>query len=230
MYDGEEVAEFTVDDKLFSAPSRQITGREVRTTAGHNPAADWRLIQIHDGYTSSVGLEDPVHIGKGEVPAFRSMKGDREFDFLVNDRGWEWGSSSISDADVRRYACIGTELDLILDVVGQGETPIPRGSEISLSGAGIERIYSREPVRPSKLAVTFVINGVGTPIEGRPGTKLLDLLEKALQKSENTGQPATAWQVTDEPGNLLDEQKTLAELGISDGAVLLANLRTGAAG
>ena len=58
---------------------------------------------------------------------------------------------------------------------------------------------------------------------------LLSVLEKALKKTENTGQPADAWQVTDEPGNLLDVTGTLAGPGIRDGAVLLASLKTGAA-
>lgn len=39
-----------------------------------------------------------------------------------------------------------------------------------------------------------------------------------------------AQQVTDEPGNLLDVAATLTGLGIRDGAVLLASLKTGAAG
>jgi hypothetical protein len=80
---------------------------------------------------------------------------------------------------------------------------------------------------PTKLHVTFVINGEPTPVEGKPGEQLVKLLEKALKESENTGQPVDAWQVTDEPGNVLDVSKTLGELGIKDGAILLASLKAG---
>jgi hypothetical protein len=73
-------------------------------------------------------------------------------------------------------------------------------------------------------------NGEPTPVEGKPSEQLVKLLEKALKESENTGQPVDAWQVTDEPGNVLDVSKTLAELGIKDGTTLLASLKAGAAG
>jgi hypothetical protein len=221
---------FEVEGADYSSEDNEMSGRDIRSLSGHDPAADWCLIQINDRYTSSVGLEATVQLGSGNKPVFRIMKSDRVYEFTVEDRGWEWGASTIAEADVRTYGKIADDREIVVEVVGQDEIIVPRGGTIDLGGPKIERIYSRESHMPTKLHVTFVINGEPTSVEGKPDEQLVKLLEKALKESENTGQPVEAWQVTDEPGNVLDVSKTLAELGIKDGAILLASLKAGAAG
>lgn len=219
-----------VNGSTFQSADDDLDGRQVRSLSGHDPAADFRLIRIHDRYTAALGLEDPIHLEEGEVPRFRCMEGDADYPFTVDDRGWEWGAPSIGEAEVRTIGRIAEDRELVVSVIGDDDLVVPRGGTITLSGRGVERIYSRKVAAPKKIGVTFVVNGVPVPVEGRPGDTLLSMLEKALKKSENTGQPADAWQVTDEPGNLLDVAATLSGLGIRDGAVLLASLKTGAAG
>ena len=220
---------FTVNGQDYIPSDGELDGRQIRSESGHDPAANYRLIEIHDRYTSSVGLEDPVDLTKGK-PVFRAFEGDRDYDFTVEDRGWEWGAAKISDQDIRTIGGIADDRELVVDVPGQSEIVVPRGGDIDLSGTGVERIYSRKVATPSKIHVTFVINGDPTVVEAKPNEQLVKVLEKALKESENTGQPVDAWQVTDEPGTVLDVTKTLLELGVKDGAVLLASLKAGAAG
>lgn len=219
-----------VNGSVIPSADDDLDGRQVRSMSGHDPAADYRLIRIHDRYTAAVGLEDQIHLEEGEMPRFRCMEGDLDYPFTVDDRGWEWGAGSIDEADVRAIGRIAEDRELVMSVIDGDDLVIPRGGSIPLSGRGVERIYSRKIAPPKKIGVTFVVNGVPVPVEGKPGDTLLSILEKALKKSENTGQPADAWQVTDEPGNLLDVAATLSVLGIHEGAVLLASLKTGAAG
>jgi len=219
-----------VNGSTFPSADDDLDGRQVRSLSGHDPAADYRLIRIHDRYTAALGLEDPIHLEEDDIPRFRCMEGDLDYPFTVDDRGWEWGAASIDEADVRTIGRIANDRELVLSVIEGDDVVILRGGMIPLSGRGVERIYSRKVAPPKKIGVTFVVNGVPVPVEGKPGDTLLSVLEKALKKSENTGQPVDAWQVTDEPGNLLDVAETLSGLGISDGAVLLASLKTGAAG
>lgn len=223
---------FEVDGMDVPTGDDELDGRQVRSLSGHDPAADWRLIEIHDRYTTSVGLEEPVLLERGAKRVFRCFEGDRDYDFLVEDRGWEWGAPSISEADVRAIARIAKDRDLVVVTVGGGEHAVPRGGTIDLSGKGVERIYSRKaaPPGPKPVHLTFVINGEPVGVTGKPDDRLVSLLEAALKESENTGQEVDAWQVTDEPGNPLDVTRTVAELGLTDGAVLLASLRAGAAG
>lgn len=220
---------FEVDGIDYPSDDGLLDGRQVRSRSGHDPAADYRLIKIGDRTTTSIGLEEPVDLTH-ERPVFRAFEGDRDYDFTVDDRGWEWGAPAIGEADVRAIGKIAADREIVLEMKGKPELVVPSGGVIDLSDPGVERIYSRKVSPPKKLRVTFVIGGEPTEVEGKPQDQLVKLLEKALKQSENTGQPVEQWQVTDEPGNALDVTKTLAELGIVDGAILLASLKAGAAG
>lgn len=222
---------FELDGELFAGSDGELTGRQVRTKAGLDPAGDFRIIEIHGRYTSAVGLEDPVILKKGEKRVFRSFESDRDFAFEVNERGWVWGATTISDDDVRAIGKIDEDCELVVAIIGADDIIVPRGGVIDVNGKGVERIFSRRIPAPSaSLHVNFVINGEPVQVKGKPSSTLISLLEIALKDSENTGQDVSSWQVTDEPGNLLDVTKTLKELGICDGAVLLASLKAGAAG
>lgn len=233
MSEVKENYSFDVDDKEFRVDDDELTGRQVRTIAERDPAGDYRLIEIHDRYTSVVGLEDPIVLKRGEKRVFRSFEGDVDYEFEVNERGWAWGAPSISEAEVRAIGRIAEDREIMVVAVGMGEMVVPRGGMIDLAGKGVERIFSRKrpaPPMPSNIQVDFVINGEPISVSGKPEDKLVTLLEKALKESENTGQEIDAWQVTDEPGNVLEVTKTLHALGIKDGSILLASLKAGAAG
>lgn len=222
---------FEVDGELLAGSDDELTGRQVRTKAGLDPAGDFRLVEICDRYTSAVGLEDLVILKKGRKRVFRSFEGDRDFAFEVNERGWVWGAAEISDDDVRAIGKIDEDRELVVAIIGGDDIIVPRGGMVDVAGKGVERIFSRRiPAPPARLHLTFVINGEPVQVKGKPSNTLVSLLEIALKESENTGQDVSSWQVTDEPGNLLDVAQTLQELGICDGAVLLASLKAGAAG
>lgn len=151
---------FEVDGVIYPTDDRELDARAVRSLSGHDPAADWRLIEIGDRFTRSLGLEDSVVLAEGEVPSFRAMRGDRDYSFTVEDRGWEWGASSISEIDVRRYGRIADDRELCVSVAGGDNFAVPRGGQINLDGLEIERIYSRE-IRAKP--VTIVVEGTKHP-------------------------------------------------------------------
>lgn len=223
-----EKFEFEVEGTDYHTDDRKLSGRDVRLISEHDPAADYRLILVNDRYTSSIGLEDRIELKKGEKPVFRIFEGDRDFDFTVDDLGWEWGAGSIPEADIRKYGRIPEDRELVIK--GPVECVIPRGGLVDLTEKGVERIYSRKIKAPDRMQVTFIINGEPHPVKVKPSDRLVDALEMALKETENTGQPVDAWQVTDEPGNVLDVGKTFMELDICDGAILVASLKAGAAG
>ncbi|MER8478588.1 multiubiquitin domain-containing protein [Mesorhizobium sp. M1148] len=166
-----DVTNFTykLDGRVIATNDAIISGREVRTIGGLNPASGYILIQIADGSTRSIGLEEPTDLRQMPQPEFLSFEGDRTFSLTVNERGWEWGAAKLSAADIYRYASIDEELELILD--SAGDAVIPADGEVTLGGQGVERIRSRE-------AKTVVIK-----VNGRPRTvpkKKLSYREVAL--------------------------------------------------
>ncbi|MER9962818.1 multiubiquitin domain-containing protein [Mesorhizobium sp. M0045] len=152
-----DVTNFTykLDGRVIATNDAIISGREVRTIGGLNPASGYILIQIADGSTRSIGLEEPTDLRQMPQPEFLSFEGDRTFSLTVNERGWEWGAAKLSAADIYRYASIDEELELILD--SAGDAVIPADGEVTLGGQGVERIRSRE-------AKTVVIKVTGDRI------------------------------------------------------------------
>ncbi len=152
MATGHNKFEFTVNGALHGTGDKIIDGNQIREIAGLLPASSFVLIQIVNATGRSIGLEDEVKFDGKEKAVFLSWLSDRIYTFTVDQRGWEWGSGTISAADVYRYAGIDEDLELILD--SSHDAIIPAEGEITLSGDGVERIRSREAK-----TVTIKVNG-----------------------------------------------------------------------
>ncbi|MBT1159830.1 multiubiquitin domain-containing protein [Aminobacter anthyllidis] len=133
---------FKLDGRVVATNDAIISGREVRALGGLDRPSDYILIQIADRTSRSIGLEEAIDFREMPHSEFLSFQGDRAFSFTVNERGWEWGSATISAADIYRYASIDEDLELILD--SAGDTVIPADGAVTLGGQGVERIRSRE--------------------------------------------------------------------------------------
>jgi hypothetical protein len=154
---------FEVDGVSFGTSDKTIVGAQVREAAGKVPASDFVLVQIVEGSGRSVGLEDEVEFADGQSAAFRSFRSDRVFTFTLDERSWEWGTATISAADLYRYAGIDDDRELVL--VSDGDRVIPADGELELGGRDVEHIRSREAK-----SVTIKVNGRPRTVEKRPHT------------------------------------------------------------
>lgn len=80
------------------------------------------------------------------------------------------------------------------------------------------------------ITVTVIVNGTGEEIRIKTDQPLQLLLKKALDETENTGQPIENWELRNEAGAELALDQTVEQAGIKNGDLLSANLKTGAAG
>lgn len=117
-----------------------LSGRQIRSNAGLVPASDHVLIEIGDRTSRSIGLEEQIELQKGEVIELRSFRSDRVFSLTINERGFEWGADSISAADIRRYAAIPDDQDLLFD--SKDDRVIPDNGMVTLKPKGVERFRS----------------------------------------------------------------------------------------
>lgn len=161
MAKGHDKFQFSVNGVLHGTGDKVLDGRQIREIAGLEPASDFVLIQIEGGLARSISIEEEVKFATSEIAVFLSFASDRTYNFTVNERGWEWGSPTILVADIYRYGKIDEELELILD--SAGDAVIPSDGEVTLDGAGVERIRSREPK-----TVTIKVNGRPRTVEKRP--------------------------------------------------------------
>lgn len=87
-----------------------------------------------------------------------------------------------------------------------------------------------KPSSPKQIDIVVIVNGSPETIKIKLDQPLLLLLKKALEETENTGQPVENWELRSSEGVELDLGQDVGTAGLKDGDVLSANLKTGAAG
>ena len=80
------------------------------------------------------------------------------------------------------------------------------------------------------VAITVVVNGKPTPLSANLHAPLKTVIPRALELSGNVGQPPDNWELRDANGQLLDQDRKVADLGISAGATIFLNLKAGVGG
>ena len=79
-------------------------------------------------------------------------------------------------------------------------------------------------------SITVVVGGDDQKLQVKPSNLASEVLEEALKKSKNVGQPVDSWELKTEAGAALTLTLTLAQLGVGEDSVLFASLKAGAAG
>jgi hypothetical protein len=82
----------------------------------------------------------------------------------------------------------------------------------------------------TELELTIVVSGQPERLKAHPHEKLEHLVKEALKRSGNEGQPPSDWELRTEDGQLIDQQQTVAEAGLTDGQTLFLSPKAGAGG
>ncbi|UTW59044.1 multiubiquitin domain-containing protein [Kordiimonas sp. SCSIO 12603] len=173
--------QYRLNNQLVNCSDPILSGREIRSSAGLNPASDYVLIELLDRHSRSIGLEEKLDLSETDTPELLWFKSDRVYSYTVNERGFEWGASKISVQDIRKYASIPDTEDLIFD--SKKDKVLELDQEINLNRKGVERFSSREPEQ-----ICIYINTRPTLIErGKVAFKaLVGLAFPDMQDGPNT--------------------------------------------
>ncbi|HKW76641.1 MAG TPA: DUF2604 domain-containing protein [Terriglobales bacterium] len=82
----------------------------------------------------------------------------------------------------------------------------------------------------NKIELIFIINGANFKLEVNLNEPLGSAVARALEKSGNTGRPASDWQVRDANGVLLETQRQIKDFGFTNETRLFLSLAVGAGG
>ncbi len=82
----------------------------------------------------------------------------------------------------------------------------------------------------NKFNITVVVNGQPTIVEANVNAPLHTIIPKALEQTNNPGQPPENWELRDATGNLLDLAKKIEEFGFPANVTLFLNLKAGIGG
>ncbi|PHS07252.1 MAG: hypothetical protein COA78_13560 [Blastopirellula sp.] len=130
-----------LDDQTFTTDDPILTGRQIRSLGNLVPASDFVLLEIANGSSRSIGLDEDVDLRAAESACFVSFRSDRVYSLTVNERGFEWGAEEISAAELRRYGDIPEDHELVLD--SKNDRTIPDDGVVRLKPKGVERVLSR---------------------------------------------------------------------------------------
>jgi len=82
----------------------------------------------------------------------------------------------------------------------------------------------------NKETLTVIITGVPYEVDTNDNAPLHTVVQKALQQSNNTGQPKENWVLRDEQGTILDLEKKVGDYGFTDDTKLFLNVKEGVGG
>lgn len=142
---------FSVNDISHKSADPQLTGRDILRKAGFDPASDHVLIQVTVPGSHSVGLDEVVDLAEDGREIFRAFASDRIFTFTVDERGYEWGARTISEAELRSVAGTPEKKTFVLERGDEPDRVINAGDEVDLGERGTERI------RTTTAYVTIVV-------------------------------------------------------------------------
>lgn len=83
---------------------------------------------------------------------------------------------------------------------------------------------------PRNFFLVIIVNGVPVEVETNPNAALASVMEKALQATNNSGQPVQNWILTTAEGKKLEPSDKPSALGLASGTKLFLNLKAGIGG
>lgn len=81
-----------------------------------------------------------------------------------------------------------------------------------------------------RITLQIVINGTPYPLPFNSHEKLHAVIASALAQTGNSGRPPADWIAKDDAGHTLDQNKSLADLGLHDGSRVFLSLGSGSGG
>ena len=83
---------------------------------------------------------------------------------------------------------------------------------------------------PNKISISVIVNGQPVEVEANVNAPLTPVVEKALDKSGNSGQPLENWELRDAAGQVLELGRKVEDYGFTSGVKLFLNLKAGVGG
>lgn len=81
-----------------------------------------------------------------------------------------------------------------------------------------------------EIELHVVVNGRPVTVKVNVENPVHKLIQEALDKSGNSGQPASNWELRDAGGQILDPSRKIDTYQIHNGATLFLNLKAGIGG
>ena len=124
---------------------RTPTGMQVLAAAGLRPASEYVLLLWPPaGPTREVALEEVIPVSRASpVLDFLATRADRVFYFVLDEERYAW-AGALDVESIRRIGRVPNAREIWLERRGKSDLLLQPGQHVDLSGAGVERLYTRE--------------------------------------------------------------------------------------
>lgn len=165
-----------VSGEPFRSGDPEPSGHGVLNLAGRRPVEEHLLLfRKKSGELEEIGLEETVNLEGDGIEEFFAFRADRFHYFVLDSRRFPWGEASFTTAKLRQIALVPANLDIWLERQDQPDLKLLEDATITLSGAGVERFYTK--ARELEL-VCVEIDGEEKRIP--PGVYTTEMLKTAL--------------------------------------------------
>ncbi len=193
---------FSVNDISHKSSDPQLTGRDILRKAGFDPVSDHVLIQVTVPGSHSIGLDELIDLADDGREVFRAFVSDRIFIFTVEERGYEWGARTISEAELRSVTGVLEKKTFVLERGDEPDQVINEGDEVDLGERGTERI------RTTTTYVTIVVEA--EPHKWPKGERITYAQVATLAFPDFPQHPERTYSVTYRGGEGRDHEGILA--------------------
>ncbi len=166
--------EIFVNGKPVRIADREPIGSQILAEAGFEPVDEHVLVERAKVGSRLISLDERVRLDGEDGPRFYVFRTGDVFMFTINEHGYEWGRSGISEPELRELGRV-SDADILFQEREDEEPRILAASDtVQLSSAGAEHL------RTESRMVTVFLNGPNNPKEIPRGVytteQLIDVL------------------------------------------------------
>ena len=143
VVDRQRCAFFVNGTKYFSEDP-VVDGRAILRLAGSAPPSEHVLIELTRPGSRTIGLDESIDLRADGRERFRAFLSDRSFNFTVDEVGYEWGASTISEIELRDVAGVAEGKLLVLERKDAPDEVLEAGATVDLASRGTEHLRSRQ--------------------------------------------------------------------------------------
>lgn len=137
---GNQRFNYVVNGVRYTTPDGIAQARNLLQAAGFVPASDHILIELTRPGTKSMGLDEDIDLRGAGREEFRAFLSDRVFSFTIDERTYEWGAPTITEAELRDITRTPPGKVLILERGEQPDDLLEEGAVLDLAARGTEHI------------------------------------------------------------------------------------------
>ncbi len=145
--------EITVNGRSVLLTNVEPIGSQILAEAGFEPVDEHVLIERGKIGSQLISLDERVDLRSIDVARFYAFRTGEVFTFTVNEHGFQWGRSSITEPELREFAGVPDE-DVLIQEEGDDEPRILNPADrVELGTSGTEHLKTEK-----RLVTVFVDN------------------------------------------------------------------------